>query len=204
MANVTVYIPVEQTNNCLIFKLFQQIDTTLFSRLNLFTKSLLVTSNEPRLLGYLKNKVGIKLQCMGYKDYEYPVLKTTRNNYLTHEWIDTSINLGVFFVRNGDSLFSFHETWSTKFQSWLTFSDMFEVNIDIKDFTKLQGNMYKEINKAVRKSNSSSELKVKLENIYSRYIDLTHKKGNETGVNISDLLFVVQNLKGNKNSIVNG
>ena len=81
---------------------------------------------------------------------------------------------------------------------------MFLVNIDFKYFVELQKKMYKEIIVIVEKSKDTVAMKREIQSLYSRYIDLVNNNCNIKGVNISDMLITVQNLKGNKNSIVNG
>lgn len=204
MVNIFAYIPTEQNNNCSIFKLYNQIKYSFFAKSLLKFKWLLIITNEPKLLGYLKNGKISKFSCIGYRDDEYPLIKTVDKTYLSSEWFEVTADLGVFFVKNGDSMFVYDSKWSSKFRSWLTFSDMFEPNIDREDFLDLQTKMYKNIHNELSKTDNSTELKKSLESIYSKYIDLTWEKCRKKGVNQSDMLLVAQHLKGNKNSIING
>ena len=203
MSNINAYIPLAKSNTCLVFKLFRQTRFGIIKRLFFTGRQLLIISNAPKLLGYIKKNEVKTFSCIGYKDNEFPVLKTVEQNYLSYDWLDANINLGVFFVKNGDSLLS-DNNWSSRFKSWLSFTEMFEVNIDREGFLTLQVSMYKAINKAIRKSKSSKELQERLNTIYSEYIDLAHMHTQTKGANVSDLLLVAQNLKGNKNSIVYG
>jgi hypothetical protein len=205
MKHAITYIPVNEIEKCQICKIYELIK---FSRLELIIRKCeqhVVRGKNPELNGIVRGASG-KVICFGHKHDEFPILLTCKEEFISADWFGEQFNTGIFFVRNGASLFEIPEylNWIEKFKHWVAFNENFQPFAEYTDSFELQQQMYKDFFKELVDKQTGAEISNSLKKIYDKYIDkfsiLYHHKDSDPKA-ITNTINVLQM---NRESIVYG